>query len=47
MQLISLPHTYINVTSDYGDVLEIQSSIYLVHEVEWCGFVVVQSKHQS
>ena len=50
MQLVSShitqAHTHINVTGNNGDILEIKSSIYLVHEVQWCGFIVVQSEHQ-
>ena len=40
-------HTHINVTGHDGDVLEIQSGVDLVHEVERRGFVVVQREHQS
>lgn len=52
LQSISPPvlkprHTHVDVTSDNGDIFEVQSSIDLVHEVERRGFVVVQSKHQS
>lgn len=51
MPLVSLAHTqvhtHVNVTGHDGDVLEVQSSVYLVHEVERCGFIVVQGEHQS
>lgn len=40
-------HTHIDVTGNDRDVLEIQSSIYLVHEIERCGLIVVQRKYQS
>ena len=44
--LLTHIHTHINVTGHDGDVLEIERSIDLVHEVEGGGFVVVQSEHQ-
>eukprot|EP00428_Durinskia_dybowskii_P065473 CAMPEP_0170384264 /NCGR_PEP_ID=MMETSP0117_2-20130122/15907_1 /TAXON_ID=400756 /ORGANISM="Durinskia baltica, Strain CSIRO CS-38" /LENGTH=213 /DNA_ID=CAMNT_0010640005 /DNA_START=219 /DNA_END=860 /DNA_ORIENTATION=- len=35
-----------DVVCDDGDVPEVQSGIDLIHEVQWCGLVVVQCKDQ-
>ncbi len=32
---------YLNVVPYNGDIFEVQGSINLVHDIEWCGFVMV------
>ena len=36
----------LDVVGHDGDVLEVQGGVDLVHDVEWGGFVVVESKYE-
>lgn len=46
-QAFHLNNPYLNVISNYGDIFEIQGSINLIHDIEGCGFVVMESKDQG
>lgn len=39
--------SYLNVISNNGDIFEIQGSIDFIHDIEGCGFVVMESEDQG
>ena len=37
----------LDIMSHNRHILKVEGSINLVHNIQWCGFIMVQSKNQS